>query len=376
MLDGQIPASERCPMTALNFLLIDDDTDDRQRLHRLLLQLYPDARVVEASSGENALMYASFPVDVIIMDYHLPDGTGLDLIARLSEPWPRAVLFIATGHGDEEIAKSVILAGASDYIPKSAVTATALKRMITNGLEVAGMRWRIQEQQDELQLFSDVLVHDMRAPLRAITFLCDQIQEDFQNGEFDEVGRQFDLMRKSIRKASELIERLASHIDPHSKGTAEHVTAESLFDSLRAVMAQDLAASGARIQWHSGGHRVLCFPPDIVQLLQNLLGNAIKYSGGRTPEISVSAEAVQSGLRISVADNGIGVPPEYRESIFEPFKRLQCGSEQPGSGLGLATCAKIAKRHNGTIWCDPHPDIGTTIRFTISLEAGQPPETA
>ncbi|KIC17117.1 sensor histidine kinase [Leisingera sp. ANG-DT] len=356
-------------MAALNILLIEDDAGDRKLLRRLLKQPHPDASISEADSGEKALGFAGQPADVIFLDYLLPDGTGLDLIARLNEAWPRAVLFMTTGHGDEEIAKSVILAGASDYIPKSALSAEALKRMIANGLKVSDMRWRIQEQQNELRLFSDVLVHDMRAPLRAIKFLCDQIQEEYADGDLDEVARQFDLMKKSVNKTSELIERLASHINPHSDGRAERVTVDSLFDSLRAVLAQDLAESGARIDWQSGGLRVVCFPPDFVQLLQNLIGNAIKYSGGKTPEIVITAEPAQPGLMISVADNGIGVPPEYRDKIFEPFKRLQRGSEQPGTVLGLATCAKIAKRHKGLIWCDPQTEAGTTIRFTISLDA-------
>ncbi|UWQ73992.1 ATP-binding protein [Leisingera sp. M658] len=363
-------------MTVLNILVIDDDAGDRKLARRLLQHLYPDANVIEADCGEAALSHSGLPVEVILLDYLLPDGTGLDLIARLTETWPRAVLFMTTGQGDEEIAKSVILAGASDYIPKSAITSEALMRMIKNGQKVADMRWRIQEQQNELRLFSDVLVHDMRAPIRAIKFLSDQIHEDYQNGDLEEVARQFELMKKSVRKTSELIEGLASHINPHSNGKPAHVTVESLFDSLRAVMAQDLVQSGVRIRWHSGGLAGLCFPPDIVQLLQNLIGNAIKYSGGKTAEVSVTAERAGSGLMISVADNGIGVPAQYREKIFEPFKRLQRGSDQPGSGLGLATCAKIAKRHNGTIWCDPEADAGTTIRFTIDLEAGLARETA
>jgi len=355
-------------MTVLNILIIDDDAGDRKLVRRLLRHLHPDANVIEADSGEGALARADLPVDAIFLDYLLPDGTGLDLLAQLKATWPQAVLFITTGQGDEEIAKSAILAGASDYIPKSAITAGALKRMIANGLKVAQMHWRIQEQQNELRLFSDVLVHDLRAPLRAIQFLCDQIQEDYHSGDFNEVTRQFDLMKKSVRKTSELIESLASHISPHSTGRAEYVAVESLYDSLRAVMAQDLAETGARIAWHSGALNVLCFPPDIVQLLQNLVGNAIKYSGGRTPEIAVSAETGRFGPQISVADNGIGVPLEYRKKIFEPFKRLSRSSDQPGTGLGLATCAKIVKRHNGVIWCEPQPDIGTIIRFTLCLD--------
>lgn len=72
-------------------------------------------------------------------------------------------------------------------------------------------------------------------------------------------------------------------------------------------------------------------------------------------------------MKFSISDNGIGVPDQYRDRIFEPFKRLQRSSDLPGSGLGLATCAKIAKRHNGDIWCDPEVASGTTIHFTLRL---------
>ena len=272
-----------------------------------------------------------------------------------------------TGQGDEEIAKSAILSGAADYIAKSAITPDALHRMIGNGLQVTRMRWRIEEHQKELQQFSDVLVHDLRAPIRAIKFLSDQILEDFEAGDLDEVKREFDLMKRSVTKMSDLIERLASHINPHSEGTPEMVSTESLVEAACMAVAQDIANSDAQVELDLQEPEVLCFPPDISQLLQNLIGNSIKYRSETPPCIHISTQPLSSGVQFSISDNGIGVPEEYRARIFEPFKRLQRSSDLPGSGLGLATCAKIAKRHNGAIWCDPHVSDGTTINFTLKL---------
>ncbi|MFW8635147.1 sensor histidine kinase [Cribrihabitans pelagius] len=363
-------------MTAQNILIVDDDAGDRKLLRRHLRKLYPDASLYEAENGRQALGFTETPVDVAFVDYLLPGGTGIELIAHLKAAWPRLVLFVITGQGDEEVAKSAILEGADDYIPKSAITARALERMVENALQVADMRWRIEEHRNELQLFSDVLVHDLRAPIRALQFLSSQIQEDYAAGEMEDVARGFKLIKKSVAKMSDLIERLACHINPHSEGAAEVVTVDSLVESLRVTMVQDIAESGARIECISNGLSVLCFPPEITQLLQNLAGNSIKYSGGRTPHIRIAAVQEEGGLRITVADNGIGVPPEYRNRIFEPFKRLQRTSDLPGTGLGLATCSKIAKRHNGDIWCDPEVSEGTAIHFTLRLKQKEETETA
>lgn len=362
-------------MKAQNILIVDDDAGDRKLIRRHLRTLYPGACLHEAADGREALGFRDIPVDVAFVDYLLPGGTGIELIAHLRVAWPRLVLFVITGQGDEEVAKSAILKGADDYIPKSAITARGLERMVKNAMQVADMRWRIEEHRNELQLFSDVLVHDLRAPIRALKFLSSQIQEDHAAGEMEDVARGFELIRKSVAKMSDLIERLACHINPHSEGAAEVVTVDSLAESLQVTMAQDIVESGARIECMSNGLRVRCFPAEITQLLQNLAGNSIKYSGGRTPHIRITAVPEGEGVRITVCDNGIGVPPEYRKRIFEPFKRLQRTSDLPGSGLGLATCAKIAKRHNGDIWCDPHVSEGTAIHFTLQLKQEEEEET-
>lgn len=102
----------------------------------------------------------------------------------------------------------------------------------------------------------------------------------------------------------------------------------------------------------------------MVQLFQNLIGNAIKYRSQEPPRIHVSAARADSGWVFCVEDNGIGVEPPYVEHVFGMFKRLH-GSDIPGTGMGLAICRRIAERHGGRIWIEPARERGTKVFFTM-----------
>jgi signal transduction histidine kinase len=103
----------------------------------------------------------------------------------------------------------------------------------------------------------------------------------------------------------------------------------------------------------------------LVQLFQNLIGNALKYHGTARPIIQVSAKPMDKMWAITIRDNGIGVEPHYQRQIFGLFQRLHGGGKYSGSGMGLAICQKLVQRYGGRIWVDSEPGRGSEFTFTL-----------
>jgi len=112
-----------------------------------------------------------------------------------------------------------------------------------------------------------------------------------------------------------------------------------------------------------------------VQLMLNLISNALKYRGTDPPRVRVSAERSAAGdaWTFAVRDNGIGIARRHQEQIFEMFKRLHDQKEIPGTGIGLAVCRRVVQRHGGTIWVESEPGRGSTFFFTIAAAEGDVP---
>jgi chemotaxis family two-component system sensor kinase Cph1 len=110
----------------------------------------------------------------------------------------------------------------------------------------------------------------------------------------------------------------------------------------------------------------------MAQVLQNLVGNAIKFRGKEPPVISVQAEKAGQQWLFSVRDNGIGIAPEYAENIFVVFQRLHGRTEYPGNGIGLAICKKIVEHNGGKIWVEAQAGHGSVFKFTMPCDG--PPE--
>jgi light-regulated signal transduction histidine kinase (bacteriophytochrome) len=106
--------------------------------------------------------------------------------------------------------------------------------------------------------------------------------------------------------------------------------------------------------------------PQILQLFQNLVGNALKYNDSQIPKIEVGYKEEPTAYLFYVKDNGIGIDPKYFEKIFVVFQRLHNKSEYSGTGIGLSICKKIINQHGGRIWVESEPGHGATFYFTIS----------
>ena len=108
----------------------------------------------------------------------------------------------------------------------------------------------------------------------------------------------------------------------------------------------------------------------LVQLLQNLIGNAVKFHGKDPPRVHISVKENGSEYMFSVRDNGIGIAPEYFDRLFKIFQRLHTREEYPGSGIGLAVCKRIVERYGGRIWIESEVGKGSTIYFTLNKQKG------
>ena len=168
-----------------------------------------------------------------------------------------------------------------------------------------------------------------------------------------------------VTRMQALINDLLAYSRVGTRGGAfEPVDTEALFERVLASLGPAMEDAGATVT-HGPLPTVQGDAGQLGQLLQNLVGNGVKFRGEAPPRVHVSAERGESEWTFSVADNGIGIDPENADRIFVIFQRLHTRAEYPGTGIGLAICKKIVERHGGRIWFEPAPGGGTVFRFTI-----------
>jgi signal transduction histidine kinase/CHASE3 domain sensor protein len=225
----------------------------------------------------------------------------------------------------------------------------------------------------DLEQFAYVASHDLQEPLRAVVSYL-QLLERRYSGQLDEraekyIGYAVDGGRRMQTLISDLL--TYSRVGRRDIAMAP-VEMDAILDRALASLQVAIEESGADIV-RRPLPTVLADATQMTQLLQNLVGNAIKFRGEAPPRIEVSAElrdgagvAGQHGAWLfSVRDNGIGIAPEYRERVFVLFQRLHGRDEYSGTGIGLAVCKRIVERHGGTLWMDDTPGGGSTFWFTI-----------
>ena len=218
----------------------------------------------------------------------------------------------------------------------------------------------------ELQQFAYVASHDLQEPLRMIGSYT-QLLERRYGDKFDQDAREFmDFIVDGATRMKQLIEDLLAYSRVGTRGKElRPVRAQLLLEKALTNLRGAIEASGAVVT-HDTLPEVNVDDTQVVQLLQNLIANAIKFrKEGEPPRIHVGAEDAGGEWRFCVADNGIGIEPQYFERIFLVFQRLHTRDEYPGTGIGLAICKKVVDRHGGRIWVESAPGQGSKFYFTL-----------
>lgn len=218
----------------------------------------------------------------------------------------------------------------------------------------------------ELERFAFIASHDLQEPLRMVSSFL-QLVEKRYNDKLDDAGRQYISYAVS---GAERMKKLINDLLAYSRleNTAVDYSTVDMNQVLKEAVAnlqESIAESKAQLSIDSMPILAKGNFSGLVQLMQNLIGNAIKYRGDKPPVITINAKEDAVYWQFSVSDNGIGIEPDYFEKIFIIFQRLHNMSEYSGTGIGLAICKKIAEQHSGKIWVFSKEGEGSTFYFTI-----------
>jgi PAS domain S-box-containing protein len=223
----------------------------------------------------------------------------------------------------------------------------------------------LQRSNAELEQFAYIASHDLQEPLRMITSYMQIIEEDYK-GKLDADADQYIAFTvEGAKRMQTLIDDLLAYSRVGTRGEPFIPT------SMNSVLSEAIANLEVTIEeshavvTHDQLPTVLGDESQLIQLFQNLLGNAIKFRGDDAPMIHVGVEETKDGWVFSVHDNGIGIDMKYAERIFTVFQRLHARDEYPGTGIGLAVVKKIVERHGGRIWVESAPESGSTFYFTL-----------
>ena len=370
------------PGEKLKVLLIEDDPVDKELVLRALRNGGFDPQADSADNREEFVAYIEKnPYHVILADYGLPTWRGTDALELLRERGLDVPFVLVTGSLGDEKAVECIKLGTTDYVLKDHLLRlpVAVRRALREKNlrderrhaeeELARKVEELARSNRDLEQFAYVASHDLQEPLRMVATYAQLLGERYR-GKLDEKADKYIAyaVDGALRMQTLINDLLVYSRVGRQHGQPRRITGTDIVQCALKNLQAAISESGAHITCDD--LPVLYVEPGpLVQVFQNLIGNAIKFHGLEPPRIMVSAQEKGAQWVFSVTDNGIGIDPEHAENIFVIFKRLHTRSEYPGSGLGLAICKKIIEQAGGSIWVESQPGQGATFKFTLPVTA-------
>lgn len=356
-------------------LVVEDSPSELELLCRILGE--EGFQVIGCGSAAEALeQFGDRSFGVAVVDLRLPDLSGTQLLERIRNIDDQVRVIIYTGAASYDSIKEALHLGAFAYVEKLS-DRTELMRHVhracldrvdryASGLEraVAARTEELARSNRELEDFAAIVAHDLRSPLMTISGYCHMLQEEFGSRCDGAAADYLTQIHAGVARMERLIEGVLEYSRVgRLRQPLEQVDMGSALVQAKANLDASIREHGVRIE--AGDlPSVIGDQTQLVQLLQNLLDNAIKFRRQQPPSIRLSASRDGDGWRFAVADDGIGIAKEHFDCIFQTFQRLR-GHECPGTGLGLAICKKIVEWHGGRIWLDSVVGQGTTFYFTL-----------
>jgi signal transduction histidine kinase len=380
---------------AVNILLVDDDAKSLIATEVVLSELKQNT--IKAKSGKEALrLVLEYEFAVILLDVKLPDMDGFQIaefIRRHKKSRDTPIIFMTAYGRDEIMISRGYSLGAVDYIFKPIIPEILRAKVAvfirlfetTIQLKEAGRLLEQQSQQElqkrareleklnkeledsnkELDQFAYIASHDLREPLRTITNFIQLLGSKYQSMFNDEAKQYMFFISDGAERMKNLIKDLLefSHVG-RKELLRENVSVPLVLENVKQSLYNEIMKSEAEII-ADADLEIRVNPPLFQQLLQNLISNAIKFRGDKRPRIEIQAKNHTNKWIFSIQDNGIGISREHQKIIFQIFQRLHKTEEYSGTGIGLAICEKIVRKHGGRIWVESESRKGSTFFFSI-----------
>lgn len=361
-------------------LIVDDEPANIHALGRVIKE---EHRVIVATSGTEALemLQASSPSplpDLILLDIQMPDMDGYEVCRRLKSSEYSAdipVIFVTarTTTQDQEHGFKV---GAVDYITKPFIPAIVQARVRTHlelshkTRELAQKSAELARSNAELENFAYAVSHDMRQPLRMVYSHLHVLEKRVAERLGPDERKFIEYARDGAKRMDSMIVALLeySRVGRLSAPREEIASRETLNEAL-GFLGPEIDNSGAKIEVTGEWPHLRASRDELTRMLQNLIGNALKYRReDAVPEITVRSGVEGGQWRVEVIDNGIGIARGNDDKLFKVFSRLQTGEKYQGHGVGLALCRRIVEHHGGEIGMESEGEgSGSVFWFKLPI---------
>lgn len=311
--------------------------------------------------------------EVVLADYSVAGWNGMESVQILRQEALDIPVIVVSGALGDLRAVECIKQGAADYVLKDHLP--RLTASVRRALSEKKLRDDLRRDQAELarsnrdlEQFAYAASHDLQEPLRMVATYTQLLQERYQGKLDDKADKYIHYAVDGALRMQTLVQDLLAFSRVGRMGHEPRaVDCKLAVESALANLQAAIQETGARVIVEDLP-TIRADRPELVQLFQNLIGNAIKFRSTAAPQVRVAAENQGASFVFSVKDNGIGIAPEHADVVFGIFKRLHTHTEYPGSGIGLAICKKIVEQNGGRIWVESQPGQGSTFRFTWPIK--------